>query len=48
LIFAVAILGDEVTALQVAWADSRGRWPWAATFNDGRGTQPVLGMRAAG
>ena len=47
LIFAVAILGDEVTSLQVVWADSRGRWPWSPGFNNGRGIQPVLGLRAA-
>jgi len=47
LIFAVAILGDEVTSLQVVWADSRGRWPWSPGFNNGRGIQPVLGQRAA-
>ena len=47
LVFAGAMFGDEVTALQVVWVDSRGRWPWAANFDDGRGTQPVLGVRAA-
>lgn len=47
LIFAGAMFGDEVTALQVVWVDSRGRWPWAANFDDGRGTQAVLGARAA-
>jgi hypothetical protein len=45
LIFAVAILGNDVTALQLVWADRRGRWPWAAEFDDGRGTQAVLGVR---
>jgi hypothetical protein len=43
--FAVAMLG-EVTALQLVWADRRGRWPWAPDFEDGHGTQPVLGVRA--
>lgn len=43
---AIAIFGDKVTALQLVWADRRGRWPWAADFDEGRGTQPVLGMRA--
>lgn len=42
---AVGIFG-EVTALQLVWADRRGRWRWASDFDDGRGTQPVLGMRA--
>jgi Domain of unknown function (DUF4262) len=46
LMFAGAMFGDEVTALQVVWADSRGRWPWAASFDDGRGSQAVLGVRA--
>jgi hypothetical protein len=47
LTFADVMFGDEVTALQVVWVDSRGRWPWAAGFDDGRGTQPVLGVRRA-
>ncbi|OBI42897.1 DUF4262 domain-containing protein [Mycobacterium sp. E796] len=47
LIFAGAIFGDEVTALQVVWVDSRGHWPWSPSFNNGRGIQPVLGARAA-
>lgn len=46
LIFAIAIFGAEVTALQAVWADPRGRWPWAADFDGGRGAQPVLGVRA--
>jgi hypothetical protein len=45
LIFAFAIL-REVTATQLVWADRRGRWPWAADFDDGHGTQPVFGVRA--
>jgi hypothetical protein len=44
---AVAFQGAEFSALQLVWADGRGRWPWSAAFNDGRGRQPVLGMRAA-
>jgi hypothetical protein len=44
--FAVAFGGPEVRALQLVWADGRGRWPWSAKFADGRATQPVLGMRA--
>lgn len=47
LVFAIAMFGEEVTALQVVWADSRGRWPWSPGFDDGRGTQPVLGVRAS-
>lgn len=45
--FAVALCGPEVRALQLVWADEHGRWPWAAEFDDGRGRQPVLGVRAA-
>jgi hypothetical protein len=41
------MFGDAVTALQVVWVDARGRWPWASNFDDGRGTQAVLGVRAA-
>lgn len=44
---AVAIFGGELRALQLVWADRRGRWPWAAGFDDGRVRQPVLGVRAA-
>jgi hypothetical protein len=47
LSFAVAIFGPGVTALQLVWVDERGRWPWAPDFDEGRGTQPVLGVRAA-
>lgn len=35
---AIAIFGDKVTALQLVWADRRGRWPWAADFDEGRGS----------
>jgi hypothetical protein len=44
---AVAFNGIEFQALQLVWADGRGRWPWSASFSDGRGRQPVLGVRAA-
>ncbi|WP_375486658.1 DUF4262 domain-containing protein [uncultured Mycobacterium sp.] len=43
---AAAICGSEVRALQLVWADEHGRWPWRPGFNDGRGRQPVLGLRA--
>ena len=43
--WAMAFGGPEVRALQLVWADRRGRWPWAAGFNDGRRRQPVLGVR---
>jgi hypothetical protein len=44
---AVAIEGRDIQAVQLVWADDRGRWPWAKGFDDGRRTQPVLGVRAA-
>jgi hypothetical protein len=44
--WAMAFGGPEVRALQLVWADGRGRWPWAAAFSDGRARQPVLGTRA--
>jgi Domain of unknown function (DUF4262) len=44
--WAVAFGGPELRALQLVWADGRGRWPWAAAFSDGRARQPVLGTRA--
>lgn len=45
---AVAFGGPEVRALQLVWADGRGRWPWSAAFADGRAMQPVLGCRSLG
>jgi hypothetical protein len=47
LYMAVAIGGPEIEAVQLVWADGRGRWPWAPGFDDGRRPQPVLGNRAA-
>jgi len=44
--FAVAFGGPETRALQLVWADGRGRWPWSAAFCDGRRRQPVLGIRS--
>ena len=44
--FAVTFGGQDIRALQLVWADGHGRWPWAATFCDGRRRQPVLGIRA--
>ncbi|WP_233716164.1 DUF4262 domain-containing protein [Mycolicibacterium vinylchloridicum] len=43
--FAVALYGP-IRALQLVWADGRGRWPWAADFCDRESRQPVLGVRA--
>jgi len=42
---AVAFFGDDLRAVQLVWADRRGRWPWTAEFCDGAGRQPVLGVR---
>ena len=39
--------GCPKRSLQLAWADWRGHWPWVSIFDDGRGTQPVLGRRTA-
>ena len=46
LAFAVAIYGGAVRALQLAWADARGRWPWEAGHRARRAGQPLLGQRA--
>ena len=42
---ATALAGAGITAVQLVWADSRGRWPWAPGFDDGHRIQPVLGVR---
>lgn len=42
---AVALYGP-IRALQLVWADGRGRWPWAADFCDRESRQPVFGVRA--
>ena len=43
--YAVRICGQEVRALQLVWADDRGRWPWEAGWGNGRRRQPVFGVR---
>ena len=43
--YAVRICGPEVRALQLVWADDRGRWPWEAGWGNGRRRQPVFGVR---
>lgn len=43
---AIAIEGPAITAVQLVWADSRGRWPWAPGFDGGQLHQPVLGARS--
>ncbi|MFR9806108.1 DUF4262 domain-containing protein [Pseudonocardia sp. RS010] len=48
---AVTLLGPEIRALQMVWADERGHWPWDPGFRAARGArggQPVLGPRAPG
>ena len=47
LYMAVNIEGPDISAVQLVWADGRGRWPWAPGFDDGRQLQAVLGRRAA-
>jgi hypothetical protein len=46
LTVAAALNGPGLGALQVVYADERGRWPWNAGFRGGHGGQPVLGARA--
>jgi hypothetical protein len=43
--WAVAFGGRAVRAIQLVSPDDRGRWPWSPDFDDGRGSQPVLGKR---
>lgn len=42
---AAALNGPGFSALQLVYADDRGRWPWDAGFRGGHGGQPVLGAR---
>lgn len=42
----IALHGTQVRALQLVWADDRGRFPWERGHRGGRGGQPVLGPRA--
>jgi hypothetical protein len=44
---AAALNGPVFAALQLVYADDRGRWPWDAGFRGGRGGEPVLGGRGA-
>jgi Domain of unknown function (DUF4262) len=39
------LFGERVTAIQLVYADIRGRWPWDENFRNGRAGQPVLGPR---
>jgi hypothetical protein len=48
LFVATGLYGEAVVqALQLVWADDRGRWPWDVGHRGGRGGQPVLGPRGA-
>ncbi|KDN23272.1 DUF4262 domain-containing protein [Amycolatopsis rifamycinica] len=47
LVFAAALYGPEIRALQVVHADAKGRFPWSPDYRDGRAGQPVLGPRHA-
>jgi hypothetical protein len=42
---AADLFGERVTAIQLVYADIRGRWPWDENFRNGRAGQPVLGPR---
>ena len=42
---AAALYGDRVRALQLAWCDSAGRWPWQPGHRARRAGQPMLGER---
>jgi len=44
--FAVELFGPKVRAMQLVWADEKGRLPWEAGWGHGRRRQPVLGRRA--
>jgi hypothetical protein len=44
--FAARLYGPDIRALQLVWADAKGRFPWAAGWGHGRRRQPVLGRRA--
>ena len=46
LVLAGRIYGAAVRALQLAWVDDRGRWPWEAGHRARRAGQPLLGQRA--
>lgn len=45
LVFAAELYGPKIRALQLVHADSQGRLPWSPDYRDGRGGQPVLGVR---
>lgn len=45
LIDAINLYGPDVRALQLVWCDERGHSPCCPDFDEGRGSQPVLGKR---
>ncbi|MGW5741145.1 DUF4262 domain-containing protein [Amycolatopsis sp. NPDC003861] len=47
LVFAAALHGPQIRALQLVHADTQGRFPWSPDYRDGRAGQPVLGPRHA-
>jgi hypothetical protein len=46
LLLATNLYGDGIRALQLAWADDRGVWPWEPGHRARRAGQPLLGARA--
>lgn len=46
LVLAGVLYGEAVRALQLAWADERGRWPWDPRHRARQSGQPLLGERA--
>jgi hypothetical protein len=44
---AVNLYGFRIRAMQLVWADNRGRWPWDRGWGHGRRRQPVLGARTS-
>jgi uncharacterized protein DUF4262 len=48
LSLAITLYGPDVRALQLVYADDSGAYPWSPSYRDGRGGQPVLGVRDDG
>lgn len=46
LLTAVEFYGPRIAALQLAYADENGHWPWCEDFRWGKGGEPILGIRA--
>lgn len=46
LLVAARLYGDRLSALQLAWADARGRWPWEPGHRARQAGQAVLGTPA--